>query len=688
MAQQVTTTPPTPGGLLAQRSEVVLSLCMLGIIVVLVAPLPPLLLDVLLALSIGLSLVVLLVTLSAKQPLDFAVFPSLLLVLTLYRLSLNVATTRSILLNGEAGHIVDTFGKFVVGGNLIVGLVVFLILVIIQFVVITKGAGRVSEVAARFTLDALPGKQMAIDAELNAGAINEAEARRRRDHLMREAEFHGAMDGASKFIRGDAIAGLIITAINLVGGIIMGMMRGQSVMHAVRTYSILTVGDGLVSQMPALLIATATGMLVTKATSQSSLGQEIGAQVGTNPKPLLAGAFILAMLALIPGLPKLPFLFLAGALGLMARRSLQPGAQPAKEEEPSAAKPAEPEIPIEDFLTVHRLAVEVGGRLIPMVEPKRGGGLVERIGAMRRELARSNGLWVPHVRIVENIHAPPDSYRILVCGREMGQGRLAPDRCLAIDPGNTRLSIEGEATREPAFGLPAKWIAESDRDRAELGGYTVVDAASVLMTHLTQVVQRNAHELLSREDLKTLIDKVRGASPSVVDDLIPTQLTMGALHRVLCLLLEERVPISNLTRILEGLSAHVAQTKDAAELAERLRLDLGRAICERFKDDQGRLHAIVLDPRLEMELRRGMTDKAIAFDVTRLQKLMTKLATEWRNATARGKEVALLTDASLRRSLRQALSRVLADLAVISVQEVPNDFLLEPVAMIRLEDLS
>jgi flagellar biosynthesis protein FlhA len=270
----------------------------------------------------------------------------------------------------------------------------------------------------------------------------------------------------------------------------------------------------------------------------------------------------------------------------------------------------------------------------------------------------------------------------------MGQGRLAPDRCLAIDPGNTRLSIEGEATREPAFGLPAKWIAESDRDRAELGGYTVVDAASVLMTHLTQVVQRNAHELLSREDLKTLIDKVRGASPSVVDDLIPTQLTMGALHRVLCLLLEERVPISNLTRILEGLSAHVAQTKDAAELAERLRLDLGRAICERFKDDQGRLHAIVLDPRLEMELRRGMTDKAIAFDVTRLQKLMTKLATEWRNATARGKEVALLTDASLRRSLRQALSRVLADLAVISVQEVPNDFLLEPVAMIRLEDLS
>lgn len=676
---------PTP---LTRRSEVVLSMALLGVLVVLLVPLPPLVLDLLLTLNIGLTILLLLVTLSATQPLDFSTFPSLLLLMTLLRLALNVATTRLILLQGYAGHIVEAFGKFVVGGNLVVGLVIFLILIVIQFVVITKGAGRVSEVAARFTLDALPGKQMAIDAELNSGAIDEKQARERRQHLMRETEFHGAMDGSSKFVRGDAIAALIITAINLIGGIIIGLLRGLDVTRALRTYSILTVGDGLVSQIPALIVATASGILVTKATSQTNLGQEIGSQVTTNPRPLLIGAVIMLGLALAPGLPKLPFLVLAGALWFGAQRLLaaQAAPKPADQEAAPAVKPPT-EIPVEDFLQLDRSCVEIGSRLIPLVDPRWGAGLLDRIGGLRRDLARKNGLWVPPIRVRDNIQLGPDVYRILIGGREVARGQLRPDAWLAIDPGGTRLTIEGEETRDPAFGLPAKWIAENDRQRAELGGYTVVDAPSVLITHLGEIVRRHASELLSREDLKTLIDKVRETSPTVVDELLPNVMTTGSLHRVLGLLLEEHVPISNLARILESLAHHAPQTKDPVELTERLRVDLGRTICDRFRDEQGKLHALVFDPRLEMELRRSLHEKTLVLEPGRLEKLVARLATEWRKTTARGQELALLTDASLRRSLRQALTRSLPDLAVIAYQEVPGDMQLEPVALVKPEDL-
>jgi flagellar biosynthesis protein FlhA len=674
----------------AQRSEWALAAAMLGVLIVLLVPLPAWGIDLLLASNFALTLLVLLVVLAVKEPLDFSVFPSVLLLLTLIRLALNVATTRQILLQAQAGSIVDAFGNFVVAGNLVVGLVVFLILVVIQFVVITKGANRISEVAARFTLDALPGKQMAIDAELNSGSIDEAEARRRRQQLMREAEFYGAMDGASKFVRGDAVAGLVITAINLIGGVILGMMRGMTIGQAIHRYSILTVGDGLVSQIPALIVATAAGMLVTKATTQIGLGQEIGGQLLARPRALGIGAAILGVLALAPGLPKWPFLVLAGILAFGARLT-RPRPAPVAGAEKKPA-PRTTGLPIErhadEFLQQDRAGLEIGGRLIPLVDPNRGAGLLERIAALRRELARRHGLWVPPIRIRDNLQQlEPEAYRILIGGREVARGQLRPDRLLAIDPTGTRPPLEGEATTEPAFGMPAWWISENQRSAAQLAGYMVVDPASVLITHLGEVLRRHAHELLSREDVKLLVDKVRATAPSLVDELIPSQLTLGTLHRVLCLLVEERVPISNLTRILEALSHFAGTVKDAVELAERIRPELGRDICDRFRDASNRLHGIVLEPRLHLELQRSLHQGHLVLEPNRLERLIGRLAEIWRRQVAQGQEVALLCDSSIRRALRQALYRSLPDLGVISYGEVPANMTLYPVAMLRLDDL-
>ncbi len=674
-----------------QRSEMVLAIGLFGLVGILLVPLPGPILDMLLTLNLALTVLLLLITIGAKQPLDFSVFPSVLLLLTLFRLTLNVSTTRAILLSGEAGAIVRAFGDYVVQGNLLVGLVVFGILVVIQFVVVTKGAGRISEVAARFILDAMPGKQMAIDAELNSGAIAEPEARRRRDHLMREAEFHGAMDGASKFVRGDAIAGLIITGINLVGGIIMGLMRGMDVAGAVHTYSVLTIGDSLVSQIPAFLIAIASGFLVTKATSKASLGEELSTQFMTNSKPLTMGATILLSLAAVPGLPKLPFLALAFLFWQATRWSKKvppaeatPAATPAA---PGTAERTSSEAIVDDFLHADRVGIEIGARLIPLARAEQGNVLVDRVMSLRRDLAKKNGVWVPSIRIRDNLQLDPFAYRFFINGREVARGIIRMGCYLALIPAEPLFALEGEATQEPAFGLPAKWIAENDKARAELAGYTVVDAVSVLITHLSEVLRKNAAELLGREDLKQLVDKVRETSPSLVDELIPTVVNMGLLHRVLTLLLEEHVPISNLTRILESLANHTASTKDPAELTERMRTDLGRIICDRFRDPQAKLAAIVLDPRLEMDLRRALHERNLVLEPLRLEKLIVCLANNWRKSHVAGKEVALLTDTVLRRPLRGALVRSLADLSVVAYQEVPNDLGLQPVALVRPEDL-
>ena len=681
------------------RSELLLSVALLGLLVIFLVPLPTLVLDLLLAFNISATILLLLVTLTVKQPLEFSTFPSLLLLFTLFRLALNVATTRLILLNADAGEIVAAFGKFVVGGSLIVGLVIFLILIVIQFVVITKGAGRVSEVAARFTLDSMPGKQMAIDAEMNAGMIDEVEAKKRRTALMRESEFYGTMDGASRFVRGDAVAAIIITAVNLVGGFIIGLTKGMPLTQAIRTYSILTVGDGLVTQIPALITATASAMLVTKATSGTSLGEELNDQFQSASAPFRLGSYILIALSLVPGMPTVPFLALGGALFYLSRRGAKPavpvpataGGEGAAAQ--AGAAGAAPKSPVEgyldDFLQTDRISLEIGAALIPLVSARRGPGLLDRIGGLRRDLAKQSGLWVPAVRVRDNIQLDPPSYRILLGGREVARGEVRPDFWLAIDPGGaSRISLPGEEAREPAFGLPAKWITDADRNRAEAAGFTVVDPPNVIITHLGEVVRRHAGELLGRDDLKSMVDRVRETTPAVVDDLIPNVMSMGTLHRVLILLLEDRVPISNLPRILESLAAHAPTVKDPNELTERVRADIGRSVVDRFRDPSGRIRAIVLDPRLELELRRSVQGHQLVLDPSRLEQLTMRVAGELRKASARGYEVALLCDGSLRRAVRHSLARALHDLSVISYQEIPTDLLMEPVAVIRPEELT
>jgi flagellar biosynthesis protein FlhA len=673
---------------IAKRSELLLSLALLGVLVVLLIPLPPMLLDLLLAANLSVTILLLLITLGVKRPLDISVFPSLLLLLTLYRLSLNVATTRLILLDADAGRIISTFGDFVVGGNLIVGLVIFSILVIIQFIVITRGASRVSEVAARFTLDALPGKQMAIDAELGAGAIDEDEASHRRQELTREAEFYGAMDGASRFTRGDAIAGLIITIINLFGGVIIGLSAGLSFTEAIRRFSILTVGDGLVSQIPALIVATAAGILVTKSASKVSLGQEIGSQVLANRGPLWIGAGILIVVGLTPGLPKIPFLIISGGLLIFLRRDRQTKkSEPNENDKPKPPTRSREEQQLDDFLQTDRASVEIGARLIPLVESKRSKGLADRIAGLRRELTRKHGLWVPAIRIRDNIQLAPDEYRILIGGREVGRGELRPNGLLAIDPGGTRSKLDGEPTEDPAFGLPAMWLSSNHRQRAELAGYTVVDAPSVLITHLGELLRRYAHELLSREDLQKLLDKLKETAPTVVDELKPEQVRIGTLHQILVGLLEERVPISNLAKILETLIANSGQNKNARDLTELVRQNLGRDICDRLRSENGRVRVVVIDPRLESALRDTLHEGQLSLPPAQLERLVTVLSQEWQKNNTEGKEIGLLTDGTLRRPLRYAIARALPDLPVVAYTEVPGDLMIEPVSMVRSENV-
>jgi flagellar biosynthesis protein FlhA len=672
------------------RSEMLLAMLLLGVLIILLVPLPSYLLDMLLALNIGGTILLLLVTLGVTRPLDISVFPSLLLLMTLYRLSLNVATTRLILLHGEAGKIVETFGFFVVGGNLIVGLVIFLILIIIQFIVITRGAGRVSEVAARFTLDALPGKQMAIDAELGSGAIDDKEARRRREGLAREAEFFGAMDGASKFVRGDAIAGLVVTAINLLGGMILGVSNGLSMADAVQRYCVLTVGDGLVSQIPALIIATAAGILVTKAGSHVSLGSEIAGQLLTNRRPLWIGAAILAVLMLTPGLPKLPFLGLSLGLVALARRipSHPPTSPPDAEEGPQPRRAPEEDL-LTGFLETDRATVEIGARLIPLVDSKRTKGLTERIRSLRRDMTVKHGLWVPPIRIRDNLQLDPDEYRILIGGRQVARDRLQPEMLLAIEPPSRHGAppLQGQATKDPTFGLPARWITASQRQQAELTGHTVVDAASVLMTHMGEVLRRHAHELLSRDDLQQMINKLKESAPAVVDEMKPDVLRIGVLHQVMVQLLEEQCPVTDLARILESVLNHAAAVKEPGQLAECVRRDLGRTLCDRFRDASGKVRVLVLDPRLESALRDALRDRELSLPPQPFERLVHALSTQWQKSTAEGREVAVLTDAHLRRPLKKAIERALPDLAVLSYIEIPKDLQIEPAGMLKPEEI-
>ena len=577
-----------------------------------------------------------------------------------------------------------------VGGELVVGLTIFLILVIIQFMVITKGAGRIAEVSARFTLDAMPGKQMAIDAELNAGSINDKEARRRRDELSRETEFYGAMDGASKFVRGDAIAGLIITGVNLIGGIIMGVVNGMSFSQSVRTFSILSVGDGLVTQIPALVIATTAGILVTKTTSDDSLGDEIGGQLFTSRRSIWVGAGILGLIALMPGLPKLPFLGISVGMVMLARRKTEPVALAVPPEGTDPEKAAEPddERHLDEFLLTDRAVVEVGARLVPFIQSKRVKGLSERITALRREFSRSQGLWVPPIRVNSNLTGlQPEEYRILVAGRRVAGGELRTEQLLAILPEGRQVTVTGEATTEPAFGLNARWINLESRRSAEIQGCTVVDPLSVMITHLGEVLKNFAHELLTREALKQMLDRAREFAPTIVDEIKPEIIRMGTLHQVLIQLAEDRIPLADITLILESIVNNAPQSKSSEELTDHVRVDLGRLVCERFRAADGRLRVIAMEPKLDTRMRQSLHQDQLALGAGPLTRLIEAIGKAARESDRRQLPLALLVDQKVRRPLKRLLARTSPEVGVIAYQEVPNDLIIDSAVMLQYDDI-
>jgi len=676
---------------LASYSNVVLVVGLVAVLATLIIPLPTPVLDMLLACSISLSVAVLIVTLSSKEALELSTFPSLLLFVTLFRLSLNVASTRLILLQGNAGKIIQTFGGFVAGGSFVVGLVIFLILVVIQFIVITKGAERISEVSARFTLDAMPGKQMAIDADLNAGIITETQANERRAKIVKESEFYGAMDGASKFIRGDAKAGLIITAVNIIGGIAMGYTRGLPIAGAVRTYSILSIGDGLVSQIPSIIIAVSSGFLVTKISSRYSIGQDLSKQFLKASQPLIIAGVIIMMMAVVPGLPKIPFLLLGTGLVLLSRTVTKSEKGPKKQRAVSPQTKADKQ-PVEELLDVDRISVQVGVRLISMVDPRKDSTIFDRIGALRRKFARQLGIIIPLVRLRDNINLEPTAYEIRIAELPVSKGRLEPDMFLAMDPGTVQTKVKGIETTEPVYGLPALWITPADKEKAELNGYTVIDPESVFITHLSETLRKHAGDLLTREDVQLLVDRLRKTQPSLVGEVIgpDKDVSIGLLQRVLKNIINDGIPIRELTAILESLGEHASKTKNTAILTEMVRKRLCRSITEQCKNDDGRILAITLDPALEHQMASTLQQEAdgisLALPTELAMEISRKTAQSWKAAMDKGNDkVVLLCDAKLRSPLAVMLSRTVPMLPVVAYDEIVLGTEVEPLETISIQ---
>jgi flagellar biosynthesis protein FlhA len=661
---------------LSNKRNSFLAVFFIGVLAVMLIPLPPLLLDLMLSINISISLLILIAVLNAGRPVDFSTFPTVLLFTALFRLALNVASTRLILLEGDAGAVIRTFGDFVVGGQPVVGIVVFLVLVVIQFIVITKGQNRISEVTARFALDSMPGKQMSIDADLSAGLISNDEAKERRRALTAEMEFYGAMDGAGKFVRGDAIAGLIITAINIVGGLTIAMVFGNlDFGQAVQTYTVLTIGDGLVAQIPSLLVSTSAGILVTKGANETGLGQEIGDQMFGSGRAMRLVAIVLILLGLLPGMPTLLLGCIATLLFAFSSHTERARAneeqKKSKEASDAEAASAEQGPPVEELLAVDRLGIEIGYRLIGLVEPGKHGGLLDHIRSLRRQFAQTMGLVVPPIRVRDNVQLDPNAYRILLGGQEVARGDLRAGHFLAMDPSGTAPAIQGIETIEPAFGLPARWITEADKDRAELLGYTVIDAASVLITHVTEVLKKVSGELLSRDDVKALVDNLKKVSPAVVDELIPSQLTLGQVQRILAGLLREGVPIRNLQTILEALADACVDTKDARQLIEHVRTRLARTIVERHLDAAGTLFAAFLDPELERNLAEALAgnDGVANLPAGFLGRFVDRTAEALSVMAKNGRDPVLVTRANLRPFLAEAITGVIPNAAVLSYQE-------------------
>ncbi len=682
---------------LLRHGDLWLIFALFGTILLLILPIPPFLLDLLLTISIGLSLLTLLVILYLRTPAEFTGFPTLLLFITLYRLALNVASTRLILLNGYAGHIIESFGNFVVQGNYVVGMVVFCILVLINFIVITKGAGRIAEVAARFTLDAMPGKQMAIDAELNAGLINETEARNRRRGVEEEADFYGAMDGASKFVRGDAIAAILITLINIIGGFAVGILqKGMTMNEALSRFTMLSIGDGLVSQVPALITSVAAGILVTRATSKNDLGRELSRQLLFYPKALTILSVMLGFMAVVPGLPTMPFLTMSALVGLLSytlhKSGMpdQPGGAAAgatggmngkavdgKTPAGGAATAAEAKAgeKLETLLNLDTLQIELGFGLIPLADKAKGGDLLDRVTGVRRTFASEMGMLIPPIRLRDNLQLGNNEYRFVLKGNPIANSQLMPGHWLAMNATNSKIVLKGTATVEPVFQLPATWVSEVERKNAEVSGFTVVDAPSVLITHLSETVRRHCHEILTRQDVQALLDNLKQTHPAVVNELVPGQLTIGQLQRILQNLLAEGISIRNLAGILEKVGDYTAFTKNPDELSEHARRALGAQLSRPYQAENGSVRAITMDPKLEAQLAQGVrqtaNEVALVIEPRLARHVMDSLSRFIQQMMAAGQQPVILCAPSLRLAFRRFFENTFNDLAVLSYAEIP-----------------
>ncbi|MGC9220617.1 MAG: flagellar biosynthesis protein FlhA [Solirubrobacteraceae bacterium] len=676
------------------HTDLMAAVAVVTVVTMLIIPLPPTVLDFMITLNISGGLMIVVASMYMSNALEFSAFPSLLLLTTMFRLAINVSVTRQILSTGNAGSVVKAFGQFVVRGDVIIGLVIFLVLVVIQFVVVTNGAGRVAEVAARFTLDAMPGKQMAIDADLNAGMITDTEARARRADIAREADFYGAMDGASKFVRGDATAAVLITGINLIGGIVVGVLhRHLTFSQTINTYSILSIGDGLAAQIPALLISVATGIIVTRSASEHDLGSDIAKQILSQKKATLVAGAVITAFALVPGLPKLPFLVVGAGL-LLVGRSVRNGLPDALAS--PTPQPAKPELPAGDpvardtvlkELPIDALELGVGFGLVPLVDRRAGGTLAQRVSMIRRQIAGELGMVIPRVRIHDDVDLDSHEYVFKVRGSEVARGKVMAGHLLAMDPGEASGRLQGIATTEPAFGLPAVWVHQSMHAEAEAQGYTVVDAESVIVTHLTETIRAHAAQLLTRQDVRQLLDQLKISNEAVVNEVVPDVLTLGEIQRVLQALLAENVSIRDLGAIVEAIGDKARLTRDPNLLAEYARQALGRAITAPYLDGSRTLHAITLDPSIEHEVVSAITQTTegeyLAMEPARAQAVLTALRTQSDHAASQaGARPVLLCSARIRRHLRRLVEQTLPHLAVCSYNEIASGISIETIGVV------
>lgn len=672
-----------------------MGIVLIGILLVMLIPMPPQLLDILLSASITYSIIILLVAIYVLKPLDFSVFPSVLLTATLLRLALNVASTRLILLNGNegthaAGKVIQAFGTFVVGGNFVVGLIVFLVLVLINFIVITKGATRIAEVAARFTLDAMPGKQMSIDADLNAGLITEAEARSRRRIVERESDFYGAMDGASKFVRGDAVAGIIIVLINIVGGLVVGVLQqGMEVADAARTYTLLTVGDGLVTQIPALIVSSAAGMLVTRSAASADLGREMSVQIFKQPRAIVTAAVMLFVFGIIPGMPTTVFVIMSAVMFTLAWAvSSKAAAEREEKEEEAAAVPPPPE-PVESLLPLDAMELDVGYGLIPLVDANQDGELLRRIRTFRRQFAQEMGFIMPAVHIRDNLQLKPSEYVVKIKGSEVGRGEVMMGHYLIIAP-DEGMGIKGVPTTEPAFGLPAVWVTEGEKELLQNKGVVVVDPATVIMTHITEIVKNNMAELLSRQDVKVLLEALQTTHPGLAEELVPSVVPLGTLQKVLQRLLKERVPIRDIATILETLADYAPVTKNVDILTGYVRQALARTITNQYKDEKNELTAVILSPDMEEVISKSVQhtefESYAVVDPTLIQKTAGTLQEYLRTFSEQGKQPVILCSPGVRAVLWKLLERYFPFITVLSHSEIAGDVKIKSLGMLRLPD--